>query len=72
MLLYVIAVMPEGEKELGVPVVIGGDYLFSLVGIGLTDLPNIGGPVDPLPRQVPASLHFILNRILYILNIVKI
>ena len=26
------------------PVVIGGDNLPSPVGIGLTDLPNIGGP----------------------------
>ena len=30
-------------KILGVPVVIGGDNLPSPVGIGLTDLPNIGG-----------------------------
>ena len=30
-------------KTLGVPVVIGGDNLPSPVGIGLTDLPNIGG-----------------------------
>ena len=36
-------VMPEGEKHWGVPVVIGGDNLPSPVGIGLTDLPNIGG-----------------------------
>ena len=35
--------MPEGEKTLGVPVVIGGDNLPSPVGIGLTDLANIGG-----------------------------
>ena len=35
---------------LGVPVAIGGDNLPSPVGIGLTDLPNIGrasGPPDP-------------------------
>ena len=31
------------SKTLGVPVVIGGDNLPSPVGIGLTDLPNIGG-----------------------------
>ena len=37
-------VMLEGEKHWGVPVVIGGDNLPSPVGIGLTDLPNIGGP----------------------------
>ena len=30
-------------KTLGVPVVIGGDNLPSPVGIGLTDLSNIGG-----------------------------
>ena len=42
---------------MGVPVVIGGDNLLSLVGIGLSDLPNIGrgGAVAPLP-PVPASL----------------
>ena len=39
------------------PVVIGGDNLPSPVGIGLTDLPNIGGPVAPLALPlVPASL----------------
>jgi hypothetical protein len=32
---------------LGVPVVIGGDNLPSPVGIGLTDLPNIGGASGP-------------------------
>ena len=32
---------------MGVPVVIGGDNLPSLVGIGLTDLPNIGGASGP-------------------------
>ena len=35
---------------MGVPVVIGGDNLPSPVGIGLTDLPNIGeasGPHGP-------------------------
>ena len=35
-------------KTLAVPVAIGGDDLSSLVGIGLTDLPNIGGPVTSL------------------------
>ena len=39
---------------MGEPVVIGWDNLPSLVGIGLTDLPNIegggaGAPVAPLP-----------------------
>ena len=29
------------------PVVIGGDNLPSMVGIGLTDLPNIGGASGP-------------------------
>ena len=32
---------------MGVPIVIGGDNLPFTVGIGLTDLPNIGGPVAP-------------------------
>ena len=35
---------------------IGGDNLPSLVGIGLSDLPNIGRPVAPLAPPVPASL----------------
>ena len=34
-------------KTLGVPVAIGGDNLPSLVGIGLTELPNIGGASGP-------------------------
>jgi hypothetical protein len=34
--------MPEGEKKLEVSVVKGGQ---NLVGIGLTDLPNIGNLV---------------------------
>ena len=34
-------------KNIGVPVVIGGDNLPSLVGIGLIDLPNIGGVSGP-------------------------
>ena len=32
---------------MGVPVVIAGDNLPSLVGTGLTDLPNIGGASGP-------------------------
>ena len=43
------------------PVVIGGDNLPSPVGIGLTDLSNIGGPVAPLAPQVPASLNYMLE-----------
>ena len=41
------------------PVVIGGDNLPSLVGVELTDLPNIGGtsgPPAPPPPPVPALL----------------
>ena len=38
------------------PVVIGEDNLPSLVRIGSTDLPNIGGLVAPLAPTVPASL----------------
>jgi hypothetical protein len=45
-------------KNLGVPVVNGGQNLPSLVGIGLTDLPNIGGPVPPPVPPVPASLLY--------------
>ena len=45
-------------KALGVPVVIGGDNLPSPVGIGLTDLPNIGGAMGPLAPPVPASLTY--------------
>ena len=46
-------------KTLGVPVVICGDNLPSPVGIGLTDLPNIGGASGPPgPPPVPASLLF--------------
>ena len=40
-----------------VPVVIGGDNLPSPVGIGLTDLPNIGGALAP---PVPASLNYVI------------
>ena len=43
---------------MGVPVVIGGDNLPSPVGIGLIDLPNIGGPVAPPVPPVPAPLNF--------------
>ena len=50
--------MPEGEKTLRVIVVLGGDNLPSLVGKGLTDLPNISGGVVPPPLPpVPASLE---------------
>ena len=59
--------MPEGEKNWGfMPVVKGGHNLPPLVGIGLTDLPNIWGgamPLRPSPHPVPASLHLIcLNK----------
>ena len=40
------SVMPEGIKLWG-PVVIAGDNLPFSVGIGLTDMPNIGVPVAP-------------------------
>ena len=36
-------------------VVIGGDDLLSPVGIGLTDLTNIGDPVAPLAPPRPGS-----------------
>ena len=49
------------------PVVIGEDNLPSPVGIGLTDLPNIGGssgpPGSPGP-PVPASLNYVFKIIL--------
>ena len=57
--LYLIssAVMPEG-KNIGVPVVIGGDIFPSPVEIGLKNLPNIKGGSSPPapPPPVPASL----------------
>ena len=34
-------------KNIGLPVVIGGDNLRTPVAVGLTDLPNIGGPSGP-------------------------
>ena len=43
-------------KTLREPVAIGGDKLHSPVGIGLNDLPNIGGG-PPAPPPVPASLQ---------------
>ena len=52
--------MLEGKKKIGVPVVIGGDNLPFPVGIGLTDLPNIGGARAPLVPPVPASLTLVL------------
>ena len=40
--------MPEGEKVRGyIPVVNGGQNLPPLVGIGVTDLLNFGGPAVP-------------------------
>ena len=48
--------MPEGEKNLGGPVVKGRQNLPPLVGIGLTDLKNIGGAPAP---PVPASLRYV-------------
>ena len=50
-------VMPEGEKHWGCQyVVIGGDNLPSPVGIGLIDLPIIGGgPVAPLTPLAPLA-----------------
>ena len=41
---------------LGVPVVIDGDNLPSPVVIGLTDMPNIGGQLHPLPASLDYSL----------------
>ena len=47
--------MPEGEKNWGfMPVVKGGHNLPPLVGIGLTDLPNIWGGAMPL-RPPPSG-----------------
>ena len=45
----ITSVMPEGEKNWGIAVVIGGDNLPVLVGIGLTDLLNMGGQWPPWP-----------------------
>ena len=43
-------------KNIGGPVVIGGDNLPSLVRIGLSDLQNIGGASGPPGPPVPAPL----------------
>ena len=48
--------LPEGEKLWGGPVVMVGIICPPPVGIGLTDLPNIGGPVAPPAPKVPAAL----------------
>ena len=43
-------------------ITIGGDNLPSPVGIGLTDLPNIGGTVvslPPPPPSVPTPLRWV-------------
>ena len=59
--------MPEGEKTLGVPVVISGYNQPSPVGIGLTDLPNIGGgAVTPLAPLVLASLRHVTKQDVYL------
>ena len=42
---------------MGVPLVKGGQNLPPIVGIGLTGLPNIGGPPGP---PVPAPLQKIV------------
>ena len=60
--------MPEGEKYWGCQyIVIGGDNLLSPVEMGLTDLPNIGGPVAPWPpcsgmTGVVHDLYFMKTR----------
>ena len=47
---------------------IGGDNLPSPVRIGLTDLPNIGGPVASLAHPVPASLDYVSDNRLELSN----
>ena len=48
---------------MGLPVLIGGDNLPSPVEIGLTELPNIGGPVAPLsPSPGSGITAFFLYR----------
>ena len=44
-------------QKVGVPVVIGGDNLPSLLGIGLTDLPNIEGASPPVPTSLKSIPH---------------
>ena len=46
------------SENSGVPVLFGRHNLPSPVGIGLTDLPNIGGALAP---PVPASLKYIVT-----------
>ena len=56
--------MPEGEKKLRVPLVKAGQNLPPLIGIGLTDLPNIGrGASGPPGPPAPASLLLATTRI---------
>ena len=50
-------------KNIGGPVVIGGDNLPSPVRIGLTDLQNIGGPVAPPAPLVPAPLNLVYKNL---------
>ena len=60
--------MPEGEKIWGCQYQYMGIIYPPPVGIGLTDLVNIGGPSGPpaLPPLVPASL--VLHRICFDIN----
>ena len=49
------------------PVAKGGQNLLPLVGIGLTDLQNIGGATGPpTAPSVPASLHYGIKSRLYV------
>ena len=53
--------MPEGKKHWGGALVKVGQNLPPEVGIGLTDLPNIGGATSPpAPPPVHASLFLIM------------
>ena len=52
-------------KNLGVPVVIGGDNLPSTVETGLSEMPNIGEASDP---PVPASLIWLPREKVSLLN----
>ena len=54
--------MPEGEKLWGGPVLMVGIICPPPVGIGLTDLPNIGGASGPPAPPVPAPLYRRVNR----------
>ena len=57
---YTNGLVISDQGTLGVPLVKGGQNLPPMVGIWLTDMPNIGcGGSDPPGPPVPASLDWV-------------